>query len=725
MNIFNALSPFEAAQTLVQEFGLSLFPLRPRDKIPPEGFSWKEYQLAAPSDEKLDKLNEAYPDANWAIALGERFDIVVVDCDDEEALAWAEKTFVHTPWRVKTGKGWHLYYHYPKGTKVRSENLRFSKGVAVEIKADGVYVVAPQSWHQNGSRYTLETEGAEWDWVPEFGYLPSETAIDPTIDLSSVEASFSEVTVGDRNNFLARYAGSLFAAGCSLEEVKEKVKDKNETFCQPPLRPREVMAVVGSIYRTHQRNHPAPDTPPDLATSMDGVEYDDEAVLDRPWPEDILHPGGLLEEVMNYIRLSSIRTRAPYSLAGAIVLLGALAGQRIKGETGLTTNMYCAVLGKSASGKDAPKRAVVRLLGKVALECLGDSDVASDSAIVSHLARKGCERACYVFDELGVFLKACKNPNSPRAGVAKLLTELFSRYDTPYTKGYADETNVKTLWWQSLSMLGMSVPEEFWASVQDGEATNGFLARLLVFEDDGDPAPRNRHPETEPPERLLNALREIWAIDGGERTPDTNEKGVTALECIAKPKKISMTEEAWRFHDQMADEADRIAIEKGDGKAGPAASSIYGRLPEHALKLGLIYGLSRLGAEGIISGSIDREDMEKAWRLAGELARRLVEKLESAIHASDFERLCIMTEEAIRKYVKFETVRKRPKPGAPRSAIEKALPVPPRVVKEVLDKMVAMNRLRLDVNWKKTENSRRPLDLYRIVREIDEDADGA
>ena len=721
MNILKNLSPYEAAFELVTQFGFSAFPLRPRDKIPPEGFSWREYQLDAPSEDKLEELNGAYPDANWALPLGERFDAVVVDCDDEEALAWAEKTFVHTPWRVRTGKGWHLYYHYPKGTKVRSENLRASKGVNAEIKADGVYVVAPQSWHKNGSRYTLETEGADWGWVPEFGCLPSETAIDPTIDLSMVEAVFSEVQTGDRNNFLARYAGRLFAAGVSLEEVKDRVKKKNEEFCNPPLSPREVMAVVGSIYRTHQRNHPAADTPPDQATSMDGVEWADSGMVERPWPEDILHPGGLLEKIMDYTAASSIRTRPVYSLAGAITLLGALAGQRIKGETNLTTNVYCAVLGKSASGKDAPKRAVVRLLGKVALECLGDSDVASDAAIVSHLAKKGYQRSCYVFDELGVFLKACKNPNSPRAGVAKLLTELFSRYDTPYTKGYADADNPKTLWWQSLSVLGMSVPEEFWASVQDGETTNGFLARLLVFEDAGDPAPRNRHVQSEPPEDLLDALRAVWAIDGGELDPDEAEKGSTMLECIAKPQLVQMTDEAWAFHDQQADEADRLAIEKGEGKAGPAAASIYGRLPEHALKLGLIYCLSRMGGEGVVTSMVSAEDMQRSWRLCRELADRLVTKLETAIYASDFERLCIMAEEAIRKYVKFETVRKRPKPGAPRSAIEKALPVPPKTVKEVLDKMVAMNRLRLDVSWKNSPSAKRSLDLYRIVRETEEE----
>lgn len=721
MNILKNLSPYEAAFTLVTQFGFSAFPLRPRDKIPPEGFSWREYQLDAPSEDKLEELDEAYPDANWALPLGERFDVVVVDCDDEEALQWAEKTLVHTPWRVKTGKGWHLYYHYPKGTKVRSENLRASKGVNAEIKADGVYVVAPQSWHRNGNRYTLETEGADWEWVPEFGFLPSETAIDPTIDLASVEAVFAEVQTGDRNNFLARYAGRLFAAGLPLEQVRDRVKAKNSDLCSPPLPPREVMAVVGSIYRTHQRNHPAPAEAPDQATSMDGVEWADSGTLERPWPEDILHPGGLLEKIMDYTAASSIRTRPVYSLAGAITLLGALAGQRIKGETNLTTNVYCAVLGKSASGKDAPKRAVVRLLGKVALECLGDSDVASDAAIVSHLAKKGYQRSCYVFDELGVFLKACKNPNSPRAGVAKLLTELFSRYDTPYTKGYADADNPKTLWWQSLSVLGMSVPEEFWASVQDGETTNGFLARLLVFEDAGDPAPRNRHVEAEPPEELLDALKAVWNIDGHELDPDEAEKGSNALECIAKPNLVQMADEAWAFHEQQADEADRLAIEKGEGKAGPAAASIYGRLPEHALKLGLIYCLSRMGGEGICSSMVSLEDMQQSWRLCRELADRLVTKLETAIYASDFERLCIMAEEAIRKYVKFETVRKRPKPGAPRSAIEKALPVPPKTVKEVLDKMVAMNRLRLDTNWKNSPSAKRSLDLYRIVRETEEE----
>ena len=101
--------------------------------------------------------------------------------------------------------------------------------------------------------------------------------------------------------------------------------------------------------------------------------------------------------------------------------------------------------------------------------------------------------------------------------------------------------------------------------------------------------------------------------------------------------------------------------------------------------------------------------------------RRLVDKLRTALHASDFELWCNMAEDAIRQHAKQEKAKGRPKPGAPRHVIEKALPVPARIVKEVIDKMVASNRLRLLEGWKASERSRRPLDLYCIVREVEEE----
>ena len=721
-------SPEDAAGWLCS-LGMSVFPLRPRDKRPPEGFMWNSFRTERPSVARVSELADQYPECNWAVALGPVSDAVVVDCDDRAALDWVRAHYLPTPWVTKTGKGWHLWYRHPHDGDIQNQNLR-AQGVNAEIKSAGTYVVAPQSVHPSGAVYRLWTEeGADWDSVPEFAPLPSRDNIDlsAAADLESVEASFSGIAAGGRNNALAKYAGALYAAGLPFEEVKARVLQKNETLCEPPLSRREAIGIACSLLRTHQRNHPpAPKAAAqdggasEKLTDMTGVALAGDEAGERPWPDEMIHPGGLLERIMAYTEASSIRTRPVYSLAGAIALLGTLAGQRIKGETGLTTNVYVAVLGPSASGKDAPKRAVTRLLSKVALEALGDSDVASDSAIISRLERFGSQRALFVFDEIGGFFRACKNPTSPRAGVAKFLTEIYSRYDTPYTKGYADRDSAKTLWWQCLSLIGLGNPMEFWASMQDGEATNGFLARMDVFEDAGEPGLRNRHVQAEPPEDLLADLAAVWAIDGGELNPETSPKGSTPLDCIAKPKVVPMTDEAWDYHDGMTDRADALMAEHGAGKTGPAAESIYGRLPERALKMGLIFAVSRLGGKAP-EGHVELEDMRKAWTLELELAGRLVDRLRTALHASDFELWCNMAEDAIRQHMKLEKAKGRPKPGAPRHVVEKALPVPARIVKEVIDKMVASNRLRLLEGWRASERSRRPLDLYCIVREVEEE----
>ena len=167
------------------------------------------------------------------------------------------------------------------------------------------------------------------------------------------------------------------AAGLPFEEVKARVLQKNETMCEPPLPRREAVGVACSVFRTHQRNHPEGQTPADgiqkpddsfLLHDFEGVEVCNESEEDAPWPEEVLHPGGLLEEIMDFTARASVRTHPVYSLAGAITVIATLAGQRVKTDTNLTTNIYCAALGRSASGKDAPKRAVSRLIGRVARE---------------------------------------------------------------------------------------------------------------------------------------------------------------------------------------------------------------------------------------------------------------------------------------------------------------------------------------------------------------------
>jgi hypothetical protein len=94
--------------------------------------------------------------------------IVVVDADSPEALRWCTAHLKYTPWQTQTGRGFHLYYQHP-GVSVRNRaRLDTRDGrIAVDIRADGGYVIAPGSIHLNGHEYR-----EAGDWSCPFGELP-------------------------------------------------------------------------------------------------------------------------------------------------------------------------------------------------------------------------------------------------------------------------------------------------------------------------------------------------------------------------------------------------------------------------------------------------------------------------------------------------------------------------------------------------------------------------
>jgi putative DNA primase/helicase len=102
-------------------------------------------------------------DANIGIATGKGSSLVVLDVDGptgEETLAELERKHGPLPptWNVKTGKGRHFYFRYPKSVaKVKSVAR---KKLCLDVRADGGYVVGPPSIHQSGHRYTFADKAA-------------------------------------------------------------------------------------------------------------------------------------------------------------------------------------------------------------------------------------------------------------------------------------------------------------------------------------------------------------------------------------------------------------------------------------------------------------------------------------------------------------------------------------------------------------------------------------
>lgn len=222
----------------------AILPLLADAKAPltPTGFKAATQDL-----EIIRRWWAATPNANIGIATGAVSGIVVIDIDvkngvngQESIKAWHELPPTLTA-STPTG-GYHLYFLYP------AYGLRCRTGVlpGVDVKADGGYVVGPGSSIGN----------KPYEWVdPEVSIAALPESIIYQINAqrhapaaSPATESFS-VLPGQRNETLARLAGSLRRKGTDPTEIEAALLAENFRSCTPPLPETEVRTIARSISR--------------------------------------------------------------------------------------------------------------------------------------------------------------------------------------------------------------------------------------------------------------------------------------------------------------------------------------------------------------------------------------------------------------------------------------------------------------------------------------------
>ena len=109
----------------LKEMGFNLIPLKPKSKEPIGGLNWKQFQE--------EKYNGSYPDScNIGVVCGRSSgNIFVVDLDDESLYDDYPQEIKNT-FTVKTGKGYHLYYHF-HGFPPPNKKLDDKRGRHIDI----------------------------------------------------------------------------------------------------------------------------------------------------------------------------------------------------------------------------------------------------------------------------------------------------------------------------------------------------------------------------------------------------------------------------------------------------------------------------------------------------------------------------------------------------------------------------------------------------------------
>lgn len=377
------------------------------------------------------------------------------------------------------------------------------------------------------------------------------------------------------------------------------------------------------------------------------------------WQEELLHPGGLLEALMEYTARASAVSHPVFALAGAVAAVGTLAGQKWMTETGLRTNMYCFALGYSGAGKDSPQSALPQVFQRSrAGNSLGGNALTSDAALLRYLQTENRARSLFLLDEIGLLLTAMKRPGSYAADIPSLLMKLFSGTDRGFVKHYANSVNDVDVRWHHLSLYGASTPDRFWDSLTRSEATDGFLARCLIFESRHEVERPRARTDISVPAALLDAVNALADFMPPMSFAEGN------LRPLPAPILIGKTEEAERIFYRWADryhELRNAHLRDDEGLA-----SVYGRAAEHAHKLALIHAVSLRGAAPEV---VDAADVAWACALTDQVVGNLARRLETSLADSEFQKFGQRVMKAVRNYM----IRHPASPGAPRWYIENNL----------------------------------------------------
>ena len=208
--------------------------------------SWLEYQHRPPTEAEVKQwFSEGAH--NIGIVTGRVSRVVVVDLDSEEAIEWAKGNIDTDTLTVKTGKGYHLYYTYPKGIDI--PNKVKLNGMGIDIRGNGGYAVAPPSTHKDGKQYYI-TKNTEIKTLPIV--LLERIQNDTTLNMRVTPDDFSGVEEGERHNRLTRLAGHFAGVRYPLEKAIRLCLDWNKQN-HPPLSEREVVNIVMSIYKSEEQ----------------------------------------------------------------------------------------------------------------------------------------------------------------------------------------------------------------------------------------------------------------------------------------------------------------------------------------------------------------------------------------------------------------------------------------------------------------------------------------
>lgn len=587
------------------ELGYAVFPCVPNGKVP-----LTEHGLSDATTDatRIENWWHARSDANIAIATN---GLLVVDVDGadnpwmtpERELSLAVGPVQNTP-----RGGSHFWFRLPVGVDLRNTTSRIAD--RVDTRANGGYVlVAPSRVDDKPYAWRPDLELAVTpEGLPEPpAWLLEILLATPAPSIAS-PGQANAIPEGQRNQTLAKLGGSMRRVGMSRTEILAALSVANAERCHPPLPASEVDTIAGSVARYEPSQVWTALTEGWADQDAGAIEPDPLAPDDPgPFPKDLLEVPGFVADVMQHNMATAHRQQPVLALAAALSLQASLAARKVRDQRGNRTNSYHIGVAPSGDGKDHARKLNRRILIESRMDIEGPEELASDAGLVAAVAQ--CPGLLLQIDEIGRFLRTVAEPgkNPHLYNVQTVLMKLYSQADSTFLgKAYADVKKRQPIVQPCVCIYGTTVPEHLFASLTPETMSDGFIARVLIFEGEANP-PRRESAEAPLP---------IGIVERAKWWSQFRASSLAGISSVPPDPQLVTHEpgavEVFRDLAAIADEQ-RMRLE------GPARS-IWARVEEKACRLALIYICSADPERMVVT----REAAAWACRLAEFLTRRVL-----------------------------------------------------------------------------------------------------
>lgn len=369
------------------------------------------------------------------------------------------------------------------------------------------------------------------------------------------------------------------------------------------------------------------------------AEFADPTPESEDYPDEALRPGGLVEEIADWIMATSFRPCRLFATAAAMATIGAVIGRQVFcGLPRSGTNLYYLIVAPTAAGKDRPQQAIKQLLEAAGMADRAKPHYASAAKLGTSLQTSPVQ--VQVIDEIAKVFRGFQSRNASSSQL-ELSDDYCSIWSTnlgtfsPCGSLSRSDLIIKR---PSLSIFGGTTPSAFYEQMRSKLIAGGLLNRFVVFH-------RYKRPEENPavlpeeeiPQRLIDAIRALKTFqDHGE----TQLPSYVSDMADAVPKAFFMPVEpsAQPEIDAFAAKA-KAMVERADDDP---VFEIWGRAVETVKRMAAIIAAGKAWKK-MEHASITRADVAFSaklveWALAG-FVKGLQENMAENEHQANFKRV--------------------------------------------------------------------------------------